>query len=199
MIAPREVPSSGPTPVAVRPATLDDATAIADIYRPYVERGTVSFETDAPDTATMCARMAKSNGLYPWLVVTEGEGGPVRGYAYASAFRDRPAYRYTIETAVYLEMGTQGRGHGRQLYDALIDTVRAQGFTHAIGVIALPNDHSIRLHESVGFRRAGFFREAGYKDGRWIDVGYWQCELNAATIPPLEPKPFSETGMVWSW
>ena len=129
----------------------------------------------------------------------EGEDGPVRGYAYATAFRDRPAYRYTIETTIYLEDGTQGRGFGRPRYDALIDTVRAQGFTHAIGVIALPNDHSIRLHESVGFKRTGVLREAGYKDGRWIDVGFWQVELNDATIPPREPRPFSETGMVWNW
>lgn len=188
-----------PTRVAIRPATPGDAAAIADIYRPYVERGVVSFETDAPDADAIAQRMASSGGLYPWLVATEGEGGAVLGYAYASAFRDRPAYRYTIETTVYLASGTQGRGNGRQLYDALIDTVRAQGFTHAIGVIALPNDHSIRLHESVGFKRAGFFREAGYKDGRWIDVGYWHCDLNDATIPPMEPKPFSETGMVWNW
>lgn len=188
-----------PTRIAIRPATPDDAAAIAAIYRPYVERGTVSFETEAPDAGVIAQRMASSRGLYPWLVATEGEGGAVLGYAYASAFRDRPAYRFTIETTVYLETGTQGRGNGRQLYDALIDTVRAQGFTHAIGVIALPNDHSIRLHESVGFKRAGFFREAGYKDGRWIDVGYWHCDLNDATIPPMEPKPFSETGMVWNW
>lgn len=188
-----------PTRVAIRPATTDDAAAIAAIYRPYVERGTVSFETEAPDADAIARRMAASGGLYPWLVATEGEGGAVLGYAYASAFRDRPAYRFTIETTVYLQTGTQGRGNGRQLYDALIDTVRAQGFTHAIGVIALPNDHSIRLHESVGFKRAGFFREAGYKDGRWIDVGYWHCDLNDATIPPMEPKPFSETGMVWNW
>jgi L-amino acid N-acyltransferase YncA len=187
-----------PTRVAIRPATPEDAAAIAAIYQPYVERGTISFELEAPDAAVMRQRMATSGGLYPWLVAT-GEDDAVLGYAYAAAFRDRPAYRYTIETTVYLEMGTQGRGHGRQLYDALIDTVRAQGFTHALGVIALPNDHSIRLHESVGFKRAGFFREAGYKDGRWIDVGYWQVELNAATIPPMEPKPFSETGMVWNW
>lgn len=199
MITPRESKSAGPTPVAVRPATLDDAAAIADIYRPYVERGTVSFETEAPDADAMRGRMTKSAGLYPWLVVTEGKDGPVRGYAYATPFRDRPAYRYTTEASVYLETGTQGRGNGRQLYDALIDTLRAQGFTHAIGVIALPNDHSIRLHESVGFKRTGFLREAGYKDGRWIDVGFWQVELNTATIPPQEPKPFSETGMVWEW
>ncbi|MCY1172558.1 hypothetical protein D9M73_126940 [compost metagenome] len=66
-------------------------------------------------------------------------------------------------------------------------------------MISLPNEHSIRLHESVGFRRAGVLREVGYKEGRWIDVGLWQCELNDATLPPLEPKPFSKTGMVWNW
>ncbi len=192
-------PDPAPTRVAIRPATSDDAAAIAAIYRPYVERGTVSFETEAPDADAIARRMASSGGLYPWLVATEGEDGAVLGYTYASAFRDRPAYRYTIETTVYLQTGTLGRGNGRQLYDALIDTVRAQGFTHAIGVIALPNDHSIRLHESVGFKRTGVLREAGYKEGRWIDVGYWQCELNDATIPPMEPKPFSQVGMVWKW
>lgn len=185
--------------IAVRPARSEDAGAIAAIYAPYVESGTVSFELDAPDAAAMAARMAASGGLYPWLVLTESEAGAVIGYAYASKFRERPAYRYAVETSVYLAQGTQGRGNGRQLYDALIDTVRAQGFTHAIGVIALPNDWSIRLHESVGFRRTGILREAGYKEGRWIDVGFWQCALNAATIPPIEPKPFSETGMVWDW
>ena len=188
-----------PIQIAVRPATPDDAAAIAAIYRPYVERGTVSFELKAPTEHVMRQRMAASDGKYPWLVATAVEGGELLGYAYASAFRDRPAYRYTIETTVYLLEGTAGRGNGRQLYDALIDTARAQGFTHAIGVIALPNDHSIRLHESIGFKRAGVMREVGYKDGRWIDVGFWQCELNDATMPPMEPKPFSETGMVWDW
>jgi L-amino acid N-acyltransferase YncA len=185
--------------IAVRPARDEDAAQIAAIYRPYVEQGTVSFELKAPSEAQMRTRMMASNGFFPWLVVTEGEEGAVLGYAYAGAFRDRPAYQYTIETSVYLLQGTAGCGNGRQLYDALIDTVRAQGFTHAIGVIALPNDHSIRLHESVGFRRTGVLREVGYKEGRWIDVGFWQCELNDATIPPMEPRPFSETGMVWNW
>ncbi|MDH7972688.1 N-acetyltransferase family protein [Sphingomonas sp. AR_OL41] len=185
--------------IAVRPATPDDAAAIAAIYKPYVEGATVSFELKAPDERIMRTRMTASDGYYPWLVVTEGEGGEVLGYAYATKFRDRPAYQYTIETGVYLKQGTQGRGNGRQLYDALIDTVRAQGFTHAISVIALPNDHMIRLHESVGFQRTGVLREAGYKAGRWIDVGFWQCRLNDSTIPPREPKPFSEVGMVWNW
>ena len=183
--------------IAIRAARPEDAAAIAAIYAPYVETGTVSFELDPPDARAMRTRMAASGGLYPWLVVTNGDAdGGVLGYAYATKFRERPAYQYVVETSIYLASGTQGQGNGRQLYDALIDTLRAQGFTHAIGSIALPNDHSIRLHESVGFRRTGVLREVGYKQGRWIDVGYWQCALNPATIPPMEPRPFSEIGVV---
>jgi len=183
--------------IAIRAARPDDAAAIAGIYAPYVETGTVSFEIEPPDSRAMRNRMNASEGLYPWLVVTNGdEEGGVLGYAYATRFRDRPAYKYIVETSVYLASGTQGQGNGRQLYEALVATLRAQGFTHAIGAIALPNDHSIRLHESVGFRRTGVLREVGYKQGRWIDVGFWQRELNPATIPPMEPKPFSEVGLV---
>jgi L-amino acid N-acyltransferase YncA len=85
--------------IAVRPATPEDAAEIAAIYKPYVEGATVSFELKAPDERTMRSRMAASEGFYPWLVVTEGEGGAVLGYAYANAFRERPAYKYTVETS----------------------------------------------------------------------------------------------------
>ncbi len=184
--------------IAIRSATPDDAAAIAAIYAPYVLSGTVSFETDAPDARAMRTRMASSNGLYPWLVATNGdpEGGGVLGYAYAGQFRDRPAYRYAVETSIYMSGPTQGQGAGRLLYEALIDTLRAQGFTQAVGVIALPNDSSISLHESVGFRRGGVYREIGYKQGRWIDVGWWQCALNDSVIPPVEPRPFTDVGVV---
>lgn len=183
--------------IAIRAARPEDAASIAAIYAPYVETGTVSFELEPPDSRAIRTRMAASEGLYPWLVVTNGdEAGGVLGYAYATRFRDRPAYKYIVETSVYLASGTQGQGNGRQLYESLVATLRVQGFTHAIGAIALPNDYSIRLHESVGFRRTGVLREVGYKQGRWIDVGFWQRELNPATIPPLEPKPFSEVGLI---
>jgi len=184
--------------IALRAATPDDAAAIAAIYATYVLSGTVSFETDAPDARAMRNRMASSNGLYPWIVATNGDpdGGGVLGYAYANQFRDRPAYRYVVETSIYMSGANQGVGAGRLLYDALVDTLRAQGFTQAIGVITLPNDGSISLHESVGFRRAGVYREVGYKQGRWIDVGFWQRALNDSKVPPVEPKPFSEVGVV---
>ena len=179
--------------IAIRAATPADAGAIAAIYAPYVLSGTVSFETEAPDARAIRNRMASSDGLYPWLVATTGpdEGDGVLAYAYATKFRDRPAYRYAVETSVYVSGAAQGQGTGRLLYEALIDTLRAQGFVQALGIIALPNDASIKLHEAVGFRRAGHFRDVGYKHGRWLDVGYWQRELNPAAVPPVEPRRFA--------
>ncbi|WP_294080515.1 arsinothricin resistance N-acetyltransferase ArsN1 family B [Sphingomonas sp.] len=184
------------SPVRIRAAEPGDAAAIAAIYAPYVLTGTVSFEFTPPDTRAMRARMEASDGLYPWIVATNGEGQGVLGYAYATKFRERDAYRYVVETSVYVAGAVQGQGVGRLLYETLIRTLRAQGFTQAIGGIALPNDASIRTHEAVGFRRAGVYREVGYKQGRWIDVGFWQCELNDSAIPPDEPRPFKEIGVV---
>lgn len=182
----------------IRGATPQDAAAIAAIYAPHVLTGTASFEIEPPDAEAMRARMAASEGLYPWLVATTGSGQDdgVIGYAFAGKFRDRPAYRYVCETSIYMTETSSGSGMGRLLYEALVDTLRAQGFSQAIGTITLPNDRSIKLHEAVGYRRAGMFRDVGFKHGRWIDVGFWQCELNASRTPPVEPRPFSEIGVV---
>jgi phosphinothricin acetyltransferase len=183
--------------IALRPATPEDAHAIAAIYAPHVLAGTVSFETDAPDSRAMRTRMGASAGLYPWIVATNGDAaGGVLGYAYATRFSERDAYRWAVETSIYVADVAQRRGVGRLLYEALVDTLRAQGFTQAIGRIALPNSTSITLHEQVGFRRAGVFREIGYKHGQWIDVGYWQCELAEPAVPPAEPRRFADIGVV---
>jgi L-amino acid N-acyltransferase YncA len=101
-----------------------------------------------------------------------------------------------VETTVYVADVAQRQGAGRLVYEALVDTLRAQGFTQAIGAIALPNEGSIALHEAVGFRRAGVYREVGYKHGLWIDVGYWQCALGEPATPPVEPRRFVEVGVV---
>lgn len=184
--------------IAIRAAEPEDAAAIAAIYAPYVLTGTATFEIEPPDARQMRSRMAASEGLYPWLVATNGEDGHggVVGYAYATRFRERPAYRYVVETSIYITGPVQGQGVGRLLYPALIHTLRAQGFTQAIGAIALPNDYSIALHEAVGFRRAGIYREVGFKQGQWIDVGIWQRTLNDSAIPPVEPRKFSDVGLV---
>lgn len=183
-----------PNGIGIRAATPEDGAAIAAIYAPHVLVGTASFETEAPDARAMRTRMAGSEGLYPWLVATIGDG--VIGYAYATRFHQREAYRWTVEATIYVADVAQRQGAGRLLYEALIDTLRAQGFTQAIGRIALPNESSIALHEAVGFRRAGVYREVGYKHGRWIDVGTWQCELGEPRMPPAEPRRFADVGVV---
>lgn len=180
--------------IAIRAATPADAGAIAAIYAPHAIAGDATFEVEAPDAQQMRRRMAASDGLYPWLVATEGTedaGGGVIGYAHATRFRERAAYRWVAETTVYVADVAQRQGIGRLLYEALVDTLRVQGFTQAIGVIALPNDRWIALHEAVAFRRAGVTREVGYKNGRWIDVGWWQCELAEPGTPPA----FAEVGV----
>ena len=102
-----------------------------------------------------------------------------------------------VESSIYMADTAQRRGAGRLLYEALVDTLRAQGFVHAFGMITLPNDSSIALHEAVGFRRTGVFREAGYKHGQWIDVGIWQCELNEPAEPAGgAPRAFRVS---WGW
>ena len=174
-------------------ATGQDADQIAAIYAPHVTKGVASFEETAPTADDMRMRIEKLADAYPWLVADED--GAMLGYAYADRFRDRPAYRWAVETTVYVAESAQRRGVGQLLYRVLLDVLRHQGFTQAIGAISLPNDASIRLHEAAGFRRAGVYREVGWKDGRWVDVGLWQAALQSSSGPPAEPRPFSSVGL----
>ncbi|HTI31152.1 MAG TPA: GNAT family N-acetyltransferase [Sphingomonas sp.] len=180
--------------IAIRAATAADAEAIAGIYAPYVRTSTISFETEPPSAATMAERMA-SSPLHPWIVAID-EDGLVLGYAYATPYRARAAYRWTVETSVYLAGDQRGKGVGRLLYGRLLATLKAQGFVQAIAVIALPNDWSITMHEAVGFRRAGQLREVGWKAGSWLDIGYWQAELDEPSDPPAEVRAFADVGVV---
>jgi phosphinothricin acetyltransferase len=174
-----------------RAATPDDAAAIADLYAPFVTASAVSFETEPPGAEAMRARIEAGGGLYPWLL-GEAQDGTLLGYAYAARFRDRPAYRFTVETSVYLRADAAGRGLGRRLYAPLLAILEAQGFTQAIAAITLPNEASVRLHERLGFERAGTYRQVGWKFGAWHDVGLWQRALATAGTPPEEPhKPLS--------
>ncbi|HEX2763849.1 MAG TPA: GNAT family N-acetyltransferase [Allosphingosinicella sp.] len=175
----------------LRPAAPRDAEAIAAIYAAFVTGSAVSFETEAPGPEEMAARLASGGALYPWLVAEE-EGGALVGYAYAAPFRARTAYRFTVETTVYLRPGAGGRGLGRALYAPLLELLAAQGFTQAIAAIALPNDPSVRLHERLGFAAAGIYRKVGWKLGEWWDVGLWQRKLANPSRPPEEPRPWAE-------
>lgn len=171
----------------IRIATVEDASAIAQIYAPYVADTAVSFETEVVSAAQIAERMQAFDGLYPWFVAADA-GDAVIGYAYATQFRARAAYRFAVETSIYLEPSAQGRGLGALLYRTLLDHLVKQGFTQAIAAISLPNEASVRLHERVGFRLMGVYKDIGYKRGRWHDVGRYQCPLAPAAIPPREPE-----------
>jgi phosphinothricin acetyltransferase len=172
---------------------LEDAAAIAQIYAPYVTETAISFETEVVSTAQIAERMQSFDGLYPWFVAAEA-GDAVIGYTYGTQFRTRDSYRFAVETSIYLEPSAQGRGLGTQLYRSLLDQLMRQGFTQAIAGITLPNEASVRLHERVGFRLVGVYKDIGYKLGRWHDVGRFACPLADPRVPPEEPLRASAMG-----
>lgn len=160
----------------------DDAAAVAAIYEHYVLHDTATFETEPPDVSVMQGRIESvlARGL-PYLVAEVD--GKVAGYAYAGPFRDRAAYRFTLESTIYLAPDVRRAGLGTALYAELLARLRAlTGSAHApvhslMGVIALPHPASVALHERLGFQHVGTVRDAGFKFERWIDVGYWQLML----------------------
>ncbi len=157
-----------------RQVESSDAAAIADIYNHYVLNTVVTFEEEPVSAGDMSDRIAETTGQgYPWLVA-EISGGVIAGYAYASRWKQRAAYRQSCETTVYLDSAFAGRGIGTGLYEQLLRRLGAAGYHVAIGGISLPNAASVALHEKMGFQKIGQFREVGFKFDQWIDVGYWQ-------------------------
>jgi phosphinothricin acetyltransferase len=164
--------------VLIRPALPGDAAAIARIYAREVLEGTASFEIEAPDEAEIAARMARVTGAgWPWLL--DERSGRIAGYAYASQFRDRAAYRQTCENSVYVDRDFQRQGVGRALLAALAEAARTAGFREMIAVIGdgSGNHASVSLHRAAGFHDAGLLRNVGLKFGRQLDVAYMQKSL----------------------
>jgi phosphinothricin acetyltransferase len=169
----------------IRLAIESDAEPIAAIYRPIVEATTISFESVAPTAEDVARRIAETTTTHPWLVCERG--GQIAGYAYASPHRTRAAYRWSVDTSVYVAPEHQRAGVGRGLYVSLFAILAAQGYCNAFAGIALPNPASMALHESVGFTRIGVYRRVGFKHGAWHDVGWWQLTLRQLETPPTEP------------
>jgi len=165
----------------------NDAAACAAIYAPHVEGSPVSFEERAPDAAELAARIGRYGRSHAWLVAERG--GEVVGYAYATAFNERPAYRWSASVSVYVADDARGEGIGRALYETLFARLRERGFRMACAGITLPNEASVGLHEALGFERVGINREIGWKEGAWRDVGWFQMELSPAPEgSPPEPR-----------
>jgi phosphinothricin acetyltransferase len=159
----------------IRSATTADAAAICAIYNHYVLETAITFEEAAVAPVEMETRIRETLPALPWLAWDEN--GSVGGYAHASKWKGRCAYRHSAEVTVYLDPAFTGRGIGSQLYQALLADLRKRSFHTAIGGIALPNPSSIALHERLGFRKVAQFEQVGWKFGQWIDVGYWQILL----------------------
>lgn len=174
----------------IRVASPGDADAIAAIYAPIVLNTAISFELEPPTAAEMRERIVSvlSTARLPWLVSLDAKA-EVNGYVYAGRHRERAAYRWCVDTTAYIREDSRGQGVGKRLYLALFEELTRLGYHRAFAGVALPNDASVALHESVGFTPVGVFRNAGFKMGAWHDVGWWQKELLPPTTP-VDPIPF---------
>jgi L-amino acid N-acyltransferase YncA len=187
------------TGVTIRPAMLDtaglarDAQACAAIYAPYVTDTVVSFEAVPPTPDELAERIAAYGTSHAWLVAewaADGAASRVVGYAYGAPYSSREAYRWSVETTVYLAPDAPRRsGLGRALYTALLDRLAERGYLRAIAGVALPNDASVGLHRAVGFEDVGTLRRVGWKLGAWHDVLRMQRDLGENhDDPPREPR-----------
>lgn len=171
----------------IRTAAPGDAEAIAAIYIPIVLETTISFEWVPPTADEIRQRIAKTLKKYPWLVALDDEDA-VAGFVYAGAHRDPPSYQWSVNTSVYVRDDCRGQGIGGALYTELMRQLRELGYYRAFAGIALPNDASVALHESVGFRPLGVYEKVGFKFGAWRDVGWWQCEIQPLVEGPEPPR-----------
>jgi phosphinothricin acetyltransferase len=171
--------------VVVRPASDDDMVAISKIYAHYVYHSTATFETEPPDAGEMSRRRAEIRQReLPYLVAEKG--GAVVGYAYATLYRPRKAYRFTVEDSIYIHPEHTGQGLGRMLLPVLIEASAQSGAREMIAVIGgSDNLASVQLHSRFGFRHAGVLKSVGFKFGRWLDSVLMQCPLGSGdkTLP----------------
>ncbi len=161
----------------IRNATQADSNEISDIYNYYIINTYSTFETEPVSPSEIATRINQVQEEFklPWLVLEEE--GKVTGYTYATQWKIRAAYKRTVETTVYIDHQSCGRGLGSQLYIALIERLNQSDHHSLLGGIALPNDVSIALHEKLGYIKVGQLKEVGYKLNRWVDVGYWELLL----------------------
>jgi phosphinothricin acetyltransferase len=156
----------------IRKINPADAAQIIEIYNYYILNTTVTFEEEAISAAEMAKRITDITEKFPWLVYEQE--GKIIGYAYASAWKLRGAYKYSVETTVYIQNGLSGQGYGSKLYTKLLAQLQKAEFHGIIGGIALPNDGCITLHQKFGFEKVAHFKEVGFKFNKWIDVTYWE-------------------------
>ena len=174
----------------IRLASSNDANNILNIYSPYILDTSFTFETEVPSAEAFAERIENYLHYWPWLVCEID--GKIAGYAYGSKYRERTGYQWCVECSVYVHDDFQRMGIAKALYTALFEILKRQGYRNVYAVINLPNDKSVKLHESCGFKWFATYENVGYKLGKWKDVGWWQLVINEYNHEPASPLKFSE-------
>ncbi|MCB9849287.1 MAG: N-acetyltransferase [Phycisphaerales bacterium] len=176
----------------IRLANETDAAACQRIYAPIVRDTAISFEEAIPTDDEMARRIGTTLAFFPWLVCCDGDAkGPVVAYAYAGPHRTRAAYRWTVESAIYIATEHRGRGIGRRLYETLFEILRRQGYRMVVAGATLPNPASVALHERLGFKTVGVFQNIGFKFNQWYDTRWFEYDLKTKHAP-REPIPLPD-------
>ncbi len=159
----------------VRPFKISDTQQLLEIYNYYVLNSTATFD-DVPLSFEMFSdKITRINADYPFIVFEENN--KILGYAYGSKFRPKPAYNKTVESTVYVKHDTFGKQIGTKLYKELLNLLKKEQYHVVLGVLTIPNEASIKLHEKFGFTKVADLKQVGFKFGKWQDVGFWQLNL----------------------
>jgi phosphinothricin acetyltransferase len=176
--------------IEIRLATSSDAAGILKIYAPYIANTSFTFETEVPLLEDFQKRISDYLINWPWVVCEID--GVIAGYAYGAKYRERVAYQWCVESSIYIHDDFLKHGVGKALYTTLIEIFKKQGYRNVYAVINLPNDRSVKFHESCGFTYFATYEKVGYKLGKWKNVGWWQLSINEYGMDPLAPIKFSK-------
>ncbi len=173
----------------IRFARETDSRQLLEIYRQYIDT-TVTFGYVLPTEEEFAGRIREIGGEYPYLVCEEG--GRAVGYAYAHKPFERAAYQWDAELSIYLDREYRGDGLGRRLYGMLMEILKLQGVRNVYGCVTIPNPRSERLHGSMGFEKLGTFHHTGCKNGRWVDVAWYERRIGSLDGDPRPVTPIGE-------
>lgn len=183
--------------IIIRTATAEDAEILLEIYRPYVENTAISFEYEVPTVEEFQKRIENTLQMYPYIAAVAGD--KIVGYAYASAFKQRKAYDWAVETSIYVDMKAQGLGVGKKLYLALEEILKKQNILNLNACISYTDrederltNHSMHFHEHLGYRLVGKFHQCGYKFGNWYDMIWMEKMIGEHAGIPEKVIPFEK-------